>query len=184
MELVVGISGASGTIYGIRFLEVLKEKGIRVHLLISEVAREIIREENHLGQEELVKKADYWYDIDDLTASICSGSYKNDGMVIVPCSMKTLAAIVNGFASNAMTRAADVTIKEKRPLVLVPRETPLNAIHLSNMLKLAKLDVIILPAMPGFYHQPETISDLTDFIVGKILDSLNIDHDLYRRWGS
>jgi 4-hydroxy-3-polyprenylbenzoate decarboxylase len=130
----------------------------------------------------LQKLATHVYDVDDWTAPIVSGSFKTDGMVIVPCSMKTLAGIASGFAENVILRAADVTLKEKRKLILVPRETPLNNIHLRNMLYLAKQGAVILPSMPAYYHKPKKMIGLVDFIVGRILDVLEIDHDLYKRW--
>jgi len=183
MQIIVGITGASGIIYGKRLLEVLSEKGIGIHLVISESARMVV--EHEIGNRGLIERlANRVYDPKDLGAPLTSGSFNVDGMVIVPASMKTIAAIASGYCENLIARAADVQIKEGRPLIIVPRETPLNAIHLENMAKLSRLGVVILPAMPGFYHRPETIGDLVDFVVGKILEQLKIDHDLYVRWGS
>jgi 4-hydroxy-3-polyprenylbenzoate decarboxylase len=182
MDIVIAITGASGSVYGVRLLEVFKERNVRTHLLVSKVAEEVLVKEMNMEPASLRDHATYFYDTNDLFARICSGSYRTDGMVVVPCSMKTLAAIAQGFSNNVITRAADVMLKEKRPLVIVPRETPLNAIQLENMLKLARNGAVILPAMPAFYHDPKTISDQVDFIVGKILDSLNIEQDLYKPW--
>ncbi|MCS7126525.1 MAG: UbiX family flavin prenyltransferase [Aigarchaeota archaeon] len=183
-RLAVGVTGASGVIYAKRFLEVLKMKDIEVHLVVSKVAEKIIQYELNLTRESFEKLAKYSYSEDDVDAPLASGSFKIDGMVIIPCSMKTIAGIVSGYTDNLILRTADVTLKEKRRLILVPRETPLNVIHLRNMLELAKLGVVILPAMPAFYHKPEKIEDLVDFIVGKILDLLEIDHDLFKRWST
>ena len=183
MRLVVAITGASGAIYGKRLLEALKELGVETHLIISGAAEEVIRLELGVDPEEIRRIADASYHPDDLTAPLSSGSYHVDGMVIAPCSMKTLAAIAHGLASNLILRAADVCIKEGRPLILVPRETPLSRIHLRNMLTLAEMGVRILPACPAFYHKPESIGDLVDFVVGKVLDSLGLHHNLYQRYG-
>ncbi|NOZ77168.1 MAG: UbiX family flavin prenyltransferase [Euryarchaeota archaeon] len=178
MEILVALSGASGVRYGLRLAEVLEEGGHGVHRVATRNARRIMEIE-----EGSPDTGGPWMDEGEMDAGFASGSYRLDAMVVCPCSMKTLSAVANGFASNLVTRAADVMIKEGRPLVLVPRETPISAIHLENMLKLARLGVTILPAMPGFYHRPEGIEDLVDFVVGKVLDSLGIDHDLFKRWG-
>ena len=180
--IVVGITGASGVIYGIRLLKVLNELNIENSLIISDAAKTVINHETNERIEDIIKLADNYYEFDDLTASINSGSFKFDGLVIVPCSMKTLSSIANGYASNTITRVADVSLKEKRKTVIVPRETPLRSIHLENMLSLSKEGAVILPAMPGFYSDNDTIDDQINFIVGKILDSLNIENNIYKRW--
>lgn len=182
MRLVVGISGASGVIYGVRLLQELKKKNIETHLVVTQVAEKILGHETNFEKQSLIKVATFYYEIDDFGAPIASGSFLTHGMVIIPCSMKTLAGIAHGYADNLLLRAADVTLKEKRPLILVPRETPLRAVHLENMLKLAVEGASIVPAMPGFYHKPQTLDDIINHIVGKILDILKIDNDLYRRW--
>ena len=182
MKLTIAITGASGVIYGKRLLEVLQNKKIETHLVISQAAKKIIKHELETSEKTLEKLADHVHEIDDWSSPIVSGSFKMDGMVIVPCSMKTLAGIASGFAENVILRAADVTLKEKRKLILVPRETPLNTIHLRNMLDLAKQGAIIVPSMPAYYHKPKNIEDLVDFVVGKVLDILGIEHTLYKRW--
>ena len=183
MRLVIGISGASGIIYGVRLLEVLKEK-IETHLTFTPIVERVLRQETHLKKHELINLANYYYQIDDLSASISSGSFLTAGMVIIPCSMKTIGGIACGYSDNLLLRAADVTLKENRKLIIVPRETPLRKIHLENMVKLSNEKAIILPAMPGFYFNPKTIDDIINHIVGKVLDILEIKHDLYKRWGS
>ena len=182
MHLVVAITGSSGVIYGARLLEVCKKLGIETELIISKAAETLLELELGKGAEDLKKLATRTYSPDDLTAPLSSGSYGVDGMVIVPCSMKTLGAIASGVTADLITRAADVTLKQNRPLVLVPRETPMNLVHLENMAKLRRAGVTILPAAPAFYHKPKEIIDLVDFIVGRILEIFNIEHQLYRRW--
>jgi 4-hydroxy-3-polyprenylbenzoate decarboxylase len=182
MKLIVAVTGASGIIYALSFLKAVKKHNIEVHLLISDSARVVACHEMG-GTKLLDELANRVYDLDDMSVGIASGSYPVDGMVIVPASMKTIAALANGFADNLVTRAADVQLKERRPLIVVPRETPLHTVHLENMAKLSSLGAVILPAMPGFYHQPESIDDLVDFISGKILDQLKIKNKLYTRWG-
>lgn len=195
--MIVAITGASGIQYAIRFVQALHEINYPMELVISESARLVIREEigiplKSFNQLEDVAplfqlSADKFKSIKvhspkDFTASIASGSYPVSGMVILPCSMGTLGAIANGLSQNLIHRAADCVLKEGRRLVIVPRETPLSAIHLENMLKLAKLGVRIVPAMPGFYSGVQTVSEMVDFMVGKILDQLEIPHALYPRW--
>ncbi|HMK54706.1 MAG TPA: UbiX family flavin prenyltransferase [Methanobacteriaceae archaeon] len=180
--IVVAITGASGVIYGVRLLEALKDAGKKTALLVTDPARIIIDYELDIDINDLKKLCYRIYDSKDLTAAINSGSCRFESMIIVPSTMKTIAAISHGYASNAITRTADVALKEGRKLVIVPRETPLRQVHLENMLKLSKEGAVILPAMPAFYHQPQNMDDLVDFVVGKILDILSIDHHLYRRW--
>ncbi len=182
MRLIVGMTGCSGVIYGKKLLESCRELDIETDLVVSPVAEEII-------EFELDKKLDYFKKLarrfhphDKLDAPIASGSINTEGMAIVPCSMKTLGSIANGISNNLITRAADVCLKEERKLVLVPRETPLNAIHLENMKKLKQAGATILPATPAFYHGAQSIDDLANFIVGKILEQFNIEHGLYQSW--
>lgn len=186
--LIVALTGASGMPYARRLLQILCEKGIQVHLSISEAAFLVIREElglrldiNNPDLESLVGRdvRSIWYHkVTQLDAPIASGSFPARGMVIIPCSMNTLAAVANGLASNLIQRAASVILKEDRRLILVPRETPLNTINLENMLKVARAGARLIPAMPGFYHHPRTVEDLVDFMVARVLDSLQIGHDL------
>ena len=180
--IVVGITGASGTIYGIRLLEALKDLKIENSLVISDAAKIVIEAETEYSVDDVIGIADTYYDFNDLTASINSGSFKADALAIVPCSMKTLSSIANGYGSNTITRVADVSLKERRPTVIVPRETPLRSIHIQNMLTLSQEGAIILPAMPAFYSAHDTVDDQVNFIVGKILDSLKIENNLYKRW--
>ncbi len=183
MKIAVAITGASGVQYGIRLLEVLKSyEDVESHCIISENAGQLIEMESNRTLKEIRKLASHFYDEKDLTAPIASGSFELDAMVVIPCSMKTLAAIANGLADNLITRAADVCLKEGRTLILVPRETPLSLVHLENMLRAKKAGAVILPASPAFYIKPEKIDDLVDFIVGRVLDILKIKHSLYRRW--
>jgi 4-hydroxy-3-polyprenylbenzoate decarboxylase len=181
-RLIVGLSGASGIGYGIRMLEVLKDLGIESDLILTDMAGMMIEIETERSEDGVMELATRCHDSFDFTSPLASGGYQNLGMVVIPCSMKTLAGIACGFADNLLLRAADCTLKERRPLILVPRETPLNTIQLGNMLALSNAGAIILPAAPGFYHRPETIQDLVDHIVGKTLDVLGIEHHLYRRW--
>lgn len=191
-KLIVAITGASGVIYAKRLLEILSQRNFEIHLTISEAGAIIIQNELDIEINLTDIKLEFligfptknitYHHFSDITAAISSGSYRTEGMAIVPCSMNTLGAIAAGISNNLIHRAADVCIKENRKLVLVPRETPLSSIHLENMLKLSKLDVCILPAMPGFYHKPHTIDEQVDFIVCKILDQFGIENNIIRRW--
>lgn len=182
MRIIVGITGASGAVYGLRLLEALHKYDCEVHAVVSKLGWQVLNHECGAGSEAIKPYVHTLYDIQDLSACLASGSFLSDGMVIAPCSMRTLGMIANGIGDNLLTRAADVMIKEGRPLVIVPRETPLSQMHLANMLRLAQAGVKILPACPGFYHRPQTIEQLIDMIAGKICDSLQIKHDLYPRW--
>lgn len=180
--IVVAITGASGVIYGIRLLEALKDLNIENSLVISDAGKTVIESETSYSVEDVIALADEYYDFDDLTASINSGSFKFESVAIVPCSMKTLSSIANGYGANTITRVADVCLKERRRIVIVPRETPLRSAHLQNMLTLSQEGAVILPAMPGFYSDHDTVDDQINFIVGKILDSLKIENNLFKRW--
>jgi len=182
LRLVVAMTGASGVIYGKRLLEVLRDKNVEAHLVISKTANRIIEHELNLNRRDVENLASHIHEPDDWDSPIVSGSFRTDGMVIVPCSMKTLAGIANGYSDNVILRAADVMLKEKRKLILVPRETPLNVVHLQNMLELAMQGVLIVAAMPAYYHKPKSIGDVVDFVVGKVLDLLGIEHMLYKGW--
>ena len=182
MRLVIAITGCSGVVYGVRLLEACRKLGIETDLIVSAAAQRLLKLELGKSVSELKKLATRSYPPDNLEAPIASGSVHTDGMAIVPCSMKTLGAVASGVADNLITRAADVTLKEGRPLVLVPRETPLNLIHIENMARLKLAGATILPAMPAFYNKPEKISDLVDFIMGRVLDVLGVEHKLYKRW--
>lgn len=181
-KIVIGFSGASGIIYGIRLLEVLHSIDIQTFLIVSEWAKKNIEIETDKTLGYVISLSSINYDNFKLDASVSSGSFLHDGMVIVPCSMKSLSSIANGYDDTLISRAASVTLKESRKLILVPRETPLSRIHLENMIKLQDAGAIILPAMPGFYHKPSTINEIVDHLVGKILDQLKIKHDLFSRW--
>lgn len=182
-EITVGISGASGVQYGIRLLETLKEmKKFETHLVVSNSAKQLIQIETELLISDVEKLADHVHQDDDFTAPIASGSHKTKGMIVAPCSTKTLASIAIGMSDTLISRAADVCLKEKRPLVLMVRETPLNLIHIQNMERAAKAGASILPACPAFYPKPKNIDDIIDFMAGRALDLLGIEHDLYKRW--
>lgn len=184
LRLVVGISGASGVIYGLRTLEILHSMKIETHVVLSQWGEKNIEIETDKTIEYVRSLATALYGNDSLAAPISSGSFLHSGMIIVPCSMKTLASIANGYDETLISRAAGVTLKESRLLVVVPRETPLSRIHLQNMLKLAEAGAVILPAMPGFYHKPTSLQDMVDHLVSKIIDQFNIRNNLSRRWGS
>ena len=182
MRIIVGITGASGAVYGLELLRALREGEHEVHAIVSPYGWKVLEHECRLGQNEIVSLAEYWHAHDDLTAPVASGSFRADVMAVVPCSMRTLAAIAGGLADNLLCRAADVMLKERKNLVLDVRETPVNAIHLENMLKLARLGVGIVPASPGFYHRPESMRDLVDMMVGRIMDSMGLENNRFARW--
>jgi len=178
----VSITGASGVDLAVILLRQLKKKGLKTELIITKVAEKIISIETDYKLNDIIELSDKYYDVDDLTAGPASGSYKNNIMVIIPCSIKTLAAIANGYADNLITRAADVIIKERRKLILVVRESPFSAIHLENMLKLSRLGVIIAPPIPSYYMKPKSIREINEYFVGRILDHIGVDSDI-KRWG-
>ncbi|MDI9609298.1 MAG: UbiX family flavin prenyltransferase [Candidatus Verstraetearchaeota archaeon] len=182
MKVIVGITGATGTVYGYRLLQRLNERGIETSIIISEYAARILQMEDSKSVEDLEGFGEV-YRSSDLMAPTASGSCRFDAMVIAPCTMKTLAEIANGLSSNLISRTADVALKERRRLILVTRETPLSRVHIKNMLKVTSAGAVVLPASPGFYHKPKTIGDLVDYVVGKVLDQLGIEHELFRRWG-
>jgi len=178
------MTGSTGAIYGIRALEVLRELGIETHLIISEWAGKCVAMETIHDTDYVKSLATKVYDDKNMAASVSSGTFKIDGMLVMPCSMKTLSSISNGYDENLISRAAGVTIKESRKLVLLARETPLSAIHLENMLNLARLGVVILPPVTEFYTKPGSVDDIVNHGVGKCLDQFGLEHSLYKRWGT
>ena len=183
MRLIIGISGSSGVIYGIRLLQVLKEQAdIETHLVMSPTAKMNIPIETDMEVKEVEALADVVYKFNDVAATISSGSFKTDGMIIAPCSMKTLSSIVNSFADNLLARAADVVLKEDRRMVLMPRETPLHVGHCRLLYEAAKMGIQIAPPMPAFYNRPESIDDLINHSVGRVLDLFSIDSGVVKRW--
>jgi 4-hydroxy-3-polyprenylbenzoate decarboxylase len=183
MRIIVGISGASGPQYGIRLLEVLQKfENVETHLIISEAAKKNIQLESDWEVEKVEALADFVYKNNDLAASISSGSFRTEGMVIAPCSVKTLSGLANSFNTNLLIRAGDVTLKEKRKLIIVFRETPIHLGHLRLMTHLTEIGATILPPIPAFYHRPKTVEDIIDQIIGKILDQFGLDHQLFNRW--
>lgn len=181
-KLVVGLSGASGLPFGIRLLQACRELNVETHLIMTKWAQKNIELETNLSPEEVISLAAKHYDNDNLGAAVSSGSFKHNGMVVIPCSMKSVSAIANGYSENLLHRAADVTIKEGRKLVVVPRETPLSTIHLENLLKLARAGVVIMPPVPAFYTCPENLNDIINHFVGRVLDQFDIEHRLSKRW--
>lgn len=179
MRLIVGVSGASGAVLAKRFLEELKRLKVETHLVVSGSGAELIRHE--LG-EDLSKLATYSYKPDDFFAKVSSGSFRTDGMVVVPCSMKTLGEIANGIGDTLLVRAAEVCLKQERKLILVPRETPLSLVDLRNLVAAKEAGCTIIPPVLAFYPKPKTVGDMVNFVVGKILDSLNIENKLYKHW--
>ena len=185
MRLVVGMAGASGPQYGIALLKLLRELGsVEIHLVMTDGARRTVELEAGLDPEEVSALADASYKPADLAAPISSGSFVTAGMIVMPCSMRALAAIAHGYGDDLLTRAADVTLKERRRLVLVPREAPLSLVHLRNMVSVTEAGAVVLPPVPAFYHAPQTIDDVIAQTVGKVLDQYGIDHHAFRRWGT
>lgn len=186
MRLIIGISGASGAVYGTRLLEVLKEcETVETHLVITAPAkRTLLLETPYREISQVEALADFCYGVDDIGAPIASGSFHTDGMIVAPCSVKTLSAIANSYNDNLLVRACDVVLKERRRLVLLFRETPLHLGHLRNMERVTEIGGILLPPVPAFYHRPQTLDDVINHTVGKVLDLFGINHSLFRRWGS
>lgn len=181
-KLIVGITGATGAVYGVRLLERLREAGVETHLVISRWGARTLIHETAWRREQVERLADVSYVPADMGAAISSGSFRTDGMIIAPCSAKTLAAIAHGFGDNLIHRAADVVLKERRRLVLVVREAPLSDIHLENMLKLSRMGAVILPPVPAFYNKPETVEAIVDHTVARVLDQFGIEIDGAPRW--
>ncbi len=181
-KLVVGITGASGVVYGIRLLQALRTAGVETHLILSKAAEMTLAYETDLKPRDVRALADVSYAIGDVGAPCASGSFPSDGMVIAPCSMKTLAEIATGVTANLLSRAADVVLKERRRLVLMARETPLTLVHLRNMTTVTEMGGIIAPPVPAFYAKPDSLDDMVDHSVGRVLDLFGIQSDLVRRW--
>lgn len=187
-KIVIGITGASGSIYAKRLIEVLVKEGIQINVIATEKGKQVFEYELSLNLDSWIKNLSENYknikleDNNNLFSGVASGSNKYDAVIILPCSMGTLAEISHGLSKNLLCRAADVALKENRKLILVPRETPLNTIHLENMCRLSKMGVGIIPAMPGFYHHPTSIEEIVDFVIGKILDYININNNLFEKW--
>jgi 4-hydroxy-3-polyprenylbenzoate decarboxylase len=182
-RVIVGISGASGTIYGVRLLEVLKEiQGIEAHLILTRGARVAMEHETSFKPEDVEALADKVHAPENLAASVSSGSFLTEGMIVAPCSMKSLSMIANSLNDNLLVRAADVILKERRKLVVIPRETPLHLGHLRHMIAITEMGGVILPPVTSFYHKPQTINEIIDQTIGKALDQLGITHQLFQRW--
>jgi 4-hydroxy-3-polyprenylbenzoate decarboxylase len=181
-RLIVGISGASGAVYGIRLLEVLRDSTVETHLVMTDTARRVALLETGRTPEQVEALADLYYSTHDLEAPVASGSFCTAGMVVAPCSIKSLSAIAHCFSETLLVRAADVALKERRRLVLVVRETPVHLGHLRLMTAVTEYGAVVLPPAPGFYHAPQTLEDVVDHTVGKILDQFDLEHSLYKRW--
>ena len=181
-RLIVGISGASGVIYGVRLLQALKTLPVETHLVMTRTAEVTLAHETKMKVADVRRLADVTYPIGDLAAALSSGSFRTIGMIVAPCSMRSLGEIAHGITSNLLTRAADVVLKERRRLVLVARETPLHAIHLRNMTTLAEMGAIIAPPVPAFYNRPKTLDDVVDHTIGRILDLFDLDTGTVKRW--
>jgi 4-hydroxy-3-polyprenylbenzoate decarboxylase len=181
-RLIVGLTGATGAIFGVRLLETLKDCSVESHLVVSNWARRTIEHETPYTFKQVCELASVYYNTGDMGAAISSGSFLTEGMVVIPCSMRTLGSIANGYGEHLVHRAADVVLKERRRLVLVARESPLSEIHLENMLKLARMGVTIIPPMPAFYNHPKSIDDIVDHIVARVLDQFGISASFAKRW--
>ncbi len=181
-ELIVALTGATGAVYGVRLLQALRTAGIRTHALISNAAVLNLKQELDMNRAQVEALADVTHAVRDVGASIASGSYRTEGMIIAPCSMKTLASVAHGLADNLISRAADVTLKERRRLVLMVRETPFNLAHIRNMEAVTLMGGIIFPPLPGFYHRPRSLDELIDHTVGRVLDLYDVPHTLTPRW--
>jgi flavin prenyltransferase len=181
-RIVVGITGASGVIYGIRALELLAEAGVETHLVISKAAELTMTYETDVKASELRAKASCWYSVSDIGAAISSGSFRTMGMLIVPCSVRTMSEIATGITGTLISRAADVVLKERRRLVLGVRETPLHTGHLRTLLQLSEMGAVIAPIVPAFYSKPQSIADIVDHTVGRLLDMFDIDSGVVKRW--
>jgi 4-hydroxy-3-polyprenylbenzoate decarboxylase len=181
-RLIVGLSGASGVVLGVRLLEVLKPLDVETHLVMSKAAEQTLACETDLKREKVRALADKAYHVNDIAAALASGSFRTLGMVVIPCSIRTMSEIATGVTSNLLTRAADVTLKERRRLVLVVRETPLHLLHLRTMTSLAEAGAIIAPPVPGFYSRPKTVDDMVDHTVGRVLDLFDIEAGIVKRW--
>ena len=184
-KIIIGISGASGTIYGVRLLETLRDyNNVETHLVISDIAKEIIQHEDGRNPDKVLELADIVHPIKNLGAAISSGSFLTEGMIIAPCSIKSLSGIANSYNDNLLVRAADVCLKERRKVIIVLRETPLHLGHLELMTRVTQYGATLLPPMPSFYHKPKTIDDIINQTVGKVLDNFGIEHNLFTRWKS
>jgi 4-hydroxy-3-polyprenylbenzoate decarboxylase len=182
-RLIIAITGATGAIYGVRLLQVLRElRGIETHLMVSDAGVLNLHQELDMNRKEVEALAHVVHNVRDVGASIASGSFQSEGMIIAPCSMKTLAAVAHGLSDTLITRAADVVLKERRRLVLMVRETPLNLAHLRNMTAVTEMGGIVFPPLPGFYHRPQTIAEMVDHTVGRVLDLFSVPHTLTPRW--
>jgi 4-hydroxy-3-polyprenylbenzoate decarboxylase len=181
-RIIVGITGATGAVFGVRLLEALAAAGVETHLVLSKWGQQTVEHEMGLTPADLRERASVVHASSNMAATVSSGSFRTAGMVIAPCSMRTAAAIAHGYGESLVHRAADVVLKERRRLVLVPRETPLSEVHLENLLKLARMGVAIVPPMPAFYNQPATVDDIVDHIVARVLDQFDIDAAFAKRW--
>ncbi|MEN6350483.1 MAG: flavin prenyltransferase UbiX [Syntrophomonas sp.] len=190
-KYIVALTGASGVVYGIRLTVELLARNYEVHLICSKAACIVLEQELDWNFEDSLEKTFrkhlphenlFLYENSDIAAPLASGSFLTDGMVVIPCTMASVSALAQGSSGNLLERAADVVLKEKRPLIIVPRETPLNSIHLRNMLLLSEMGTHIIPAMPAFYHKPKNIDDMVSFLVGKVLDAMHVSHDIFKRY--